>query len=140
MAGLSSTTTYLRLIMTTRAKLAEVSAALSSAAAAGHGHTPRASSSGSSSGSSAAAAACPAALTALPLQPWAWPWSAQCGCKGSSKGADGSSSGGVSAGQQMLRAQHPPLQAVLHEMGNTAASIHRRVMIFLRVQETVMQG
>lgn len=134
MADLSSNSTSLRLIMTTRAKLAEVSTALTAAAAATAGSGRADSSSGASPS---------AAVTGLPLQPWAWPWSAQCGCRGKGGGSSSSSScgsGDGSAGQQVLSVQHPPLQSVLQEMANTAASIHRRVMIYLRAQEAaVMQ-
>jgi hypothetical protein len=87
------------------------------------------------------AAAGTAAVTGLPLQPWAWPWSAQCGCRGKAGGSSSSSGGGGGAGQQVLSVQHPPLQSVLQEMANTAASVHRRVMIYLRAQEAaVMQA
>lgn len=165
MADLSSNSTSLRLIMTTRAKLAEVSANLSVAAAAAAGGDGVGGSSGSAAGSSmagghtsagasnggggssagassaasaAASAACPAGVTALPLQPWAWPWSAQCGGK-SSSGSSGSNQAAKGPGHQLLRGQRPPLPSVLQEMANTAASIHRRVMIYLRSQETAMQ-
>jgi hypothetical protein len=141
MADLSSNSTSLRLIMTTRAKLAEVTTALTAAAAAaakGSSTSAAAQSASSSRGSgSPAAAAESAVVTALPLQPWAWPWSAQCGCKGSSSSNSG---GGAGPGQQVLRVQHPPLRYVLQEMANTAASIHRRVMIYLRSQEAAMQS
>jgi hypothetical protein len=77
-------------------------------------------------------------VTGLPLQPWAWPWSTHCGCKSKPNSSSSSSSG--AAGQQVLQVQAPPLQAVLQEMTNTAASIHRRVMIYLRAQESAMQA
>lgn len=137
MADLSSNSTSLRLIMTTRAKLAEVSTALTAAAAAAA--TPTGSSLAAAAAASSSSSTSAAVVTALPLQPWAWPWSAQCGAnsKSSSSGA-GSQAAGV-CGQQVLRVQHPPLQCVLQEMSNTAASIHRRVMIYLRSQEAAMQ-
>lgn len=148
MADLSSSSTSLRLIMTSRAKLAEVAAALTTAAAAASSSGPagQASANAAAGGSSPRAASGAPALTALPLQPWAWPWSAQCGCNSRAGGWSGSSSsggGGESAGgcgAQVLRVQHPPLAAVLQEMANTAASIHRRVMIYLRSCEAAMQS
>lgn len=80
-----------------------------------------------------------AGVMALPLQPWAWPWSAQCGAN-SRAGSSSASGAAGGCGQAVLRVQHPPLQAVLQEMSNTAASIHRRVMIYLRSQEAAMQA
>jgi hypothetical protein len=145
MADLCSNSSSLRLIMTTRAKLAEVTAALTAAAAAadtgrGSAGAPTGTSSSSRAGRGSGSGSVCAELggvKGLPLQPWAWPWSAHCGCK--SKPSSSSSNSG-STGAQVLHVQAPLLQAVLQEMTNTAASIHRRVMIYLRSQESAMQA
>lgn len=149
MADLCSNSSSLRLIMTTRAKLAEVTAALTAVAAAaadtglGSAGAPVGTSSSSSSragrgSSSSSVCAELGGVKGLPLQPWAWPWSAHCGCKSKLSSSNSSSSGAT--GPQVLYVQAPPLQAVLQEMTNTAASIHRRVMIYLRSQESAMQA
>lgn len=112
--------------MTARAKLAETTEALLAAARQ----------SGAVAGRPAAAAAASPPPTSLPLQPWAWPWSAHCGCR-----LPGQSSGSSSSvGEQQLHVEAPALQTVLQEMANSAASVHRRVMIYLRAQDSAMQS
>jgi hypothetical protein len=43
--------------------------------------------------------------------------------------------GDGSVGAQLLGAQRPLVQGSLQEMSSTAASVHRRVMIFVRTNE-----
>jgi hypothetical protein len=43
-------------------------------------------------------------------------------------------------GEQQLHVEAPALQTVLQEMANSAASVHRRVMIYLRAQDSAMQS
>jgi hypothetical protein len=90
-----------------------------------------------------------AAAAALPLAPWAWPFSSSCGCRGggsasrsssSSIGGASSSAAAAAAGgagvsdatAQLLHSQRPPLQACLQELSNNAASVYRRVTIWIR--------
>lgn len=140
----------LQSLITTRSKLNEWSEALQAAAAAAVARP------------AAAATAVPgvllvagaeqlqpgvtaAAAAALPLAPWAWPFSSSCGCRASS--ANRSSSSGDSAAAaaaaaggaalseataQLLHSQRPPLQACLQELCNNAASVYRRVTIWIR--------
>lgn len=87
----------------------------------------------------------------LALAPWAWPLSARFSVKGSggssssSKGTAGAASTAAAAaradasvGAHLLRAQRPLVLASLQEMSSTAASVHRRVMIFVRTHEGVL--
>jgi hypothetical protein len=130
--------------MTTRAKLAEVSGALLAAAPAASGTHAAAGGAHGHAGSSGGGGSCSAA--ALPLQPWAWPLSAQCGCKAkgptSSNGSSSGSHGGSHSrwGSAMLAVGAPSLQTVLQEMANSAASVHRRVMLHVRARESRMRA
>ncbi|KAF8062804.1 hypothetical protein HT031_004134 [Scenedesmus sp. PABB004] len=124
MADLSSSTNSLRLIMTTRAKLSEWSEALTAPTACAPGGAGRRAALAPPPGSGEAA---PGAAAGLPLAPWAWPLSAGCGCRAGKGGGGGSAA--------LLRGAAPPLAACLGEAAAGAASVHRRVMLWIRSQE-----
>lgn len=161
MSDLASNSASLRLIMTTRTKLSEWSDALLAAAAAATASPagaavvftiPRAKDPYAQAAGEAGAAT---EAAALPLAPWTWPFSSNCGCRGiinsSSKAGKGSTSTGAPSGApsasssaavmvssgtaQLLRAQRPALQTCLQELSNSAASVHRRVMIWIKSLE-----
>ncbi|KAF6251466.1 hypothetical protein COO60DRAFT_616305 [Scenedesmus sp. NREL 46B-D3] len=155
LSDLCSNPAIFQSLLALRAKLSEWSEALqAAAAAAAHAPAPAAAAvpavlvaagAEQSQPGAGVAAAAAAAAAALPLAPWAWPFSSNCGYRGSSASSSKSSGSGGTSGSaaaaaagaseataQLLHSQRPPLQTCLQELSNNAASVYRRVTIYIR--------